>query len=826
VNNLYVELDPPYLDLAVGETAEITVTITNSGVAIDGYKIRVFGLDTSWVTVSPARVAVFPGETARGTVTIKLPQDYPSGPRLFTIQVHSETDTDEFALAPLTVVVATDPRIRLRAEPSSVVGGKKATFTLVVVNEGNTPVVAVPDGVDPEEVCTFDFKPTTMDVNPGRRETAEVRVVGQRPWFGMPAARILTFGVATPERSETVVSFVQKPRIGRGLLSLLGLIIAAAIFAGVLSRTFDTVVEQASVDPKLLDQALDKGEAGGAKVPLKPLAISGKVTSRTTQQGIAGVQADLYLDGSFVTPLYTAATADDGAYSFGRLAAGKYVLRFSGAGFGDLWYPDGSTVKDAKAVELKPGAPLALDDVEIGGRPGSIAGIVIIGDPKGVTATLFLPGQIDEGTSALVQKVKVGADGSFAFANVASPNTYQLLIEKPGFAPDERTIVLGPAQDLTGIEVTLRSGNGRISGTISSSDGPLGAVIVEATDGTTKVTTASLTEGAVGTYVLRGLPTPGVYTVTVRLPGFEGASRTIALGAEQQVEGVAFSLSRATGTIRGTVSQAGVGPLGGVTVTVTGGDTTVTTTSISQGDSVGTYLVEGLPIPATYTVSFSALGLASQVRLQDLDPHNGSADVTGVDATLAPATAIVRGTVRDAGSNLVALSTVVLNDGTKSRTLLTANDPIGAFEFSDVAPGTYTLTATLPGTTPSVVLVNVFGADVRVVDITLTPQASISGKVFKANGITPVAAWVRIFKPSDFPGTPQQALATIYADGLDPVHSPALGVFNFTSLDAPADYVVAVYASDLDINALDSRVIQNLTPGVDTPLATNFAVPL
>ena len=68
---------------------------------------------------------------------------------------------------------------------------------------------------------------------------------------------------------------------------------------------------------------------------------------------------------------------------------------------------------------------------------------------------------------------------------------------------------------------------------------------------------------------------------------------------------VAFALARATGTIRGTVSLAGVGPLGGVTVTVTGGDVAVTTTTVSQGGDIGTYLVEALPIPATYTISFT-----------------------------------------------------------------------------------------------------------------------------------------------------------------------------------------------------------------------------
>ena len=59
---------------------------------------------------------------------------------------------------------------------------------------------------------------------------------------------------------------------------------------------------------------------------------------------------------------------------------------------------------------------------------------------------------------------------------------------------------------------------------------------------------------------------------------------------------------------------------------------------------------------------------------------------------------------------------------------------------------------------------------------------------------------VRLYEPDAFPGTPQQAVAatTVAADG----------TYSFTELDAPADFVVAVYTSATSAEVLDSALVQ------------------
>ena len=386
-------------------------------------------------------------------------------------------------------------------------------------------------------------------------------------------------------------------------------------------------------------------------------------------------------------------------------------------------------------------------------------------------------------------------------------------VTKPGHAIEQRDIVLGPAQALEGIEIALRPGDGVISGTVSSAEGPLGGATVTATDGTTTIETVSLTDGTVGGFVLRNLATPGRYTLTVSREGYADESRSVALESGQPVPDFNVTLARAIGSISGHISVADAGPAGGITVTVTGGDVTLETTTVSQGD-IGLFQVDQLPIPATYTVTFSRDGLLSQVRLVDLDPHSGRIDVTGVDATLVLDRAVVRGIVRDVDGQPAARAQVELTDGTTVYQFLTSDDPPGRFEFGAVAAGAYTLSAELTGTTPVIVLVNVRASDVADIELRLGAQASLSGRVLRFDPETATTgpfegAVVRLFAPADFPANRNAALQIATTD--------VNGNFRFSGLAAPADYIVAVYVSDSAADPLDSTLVAS-QPGEDVAI--------
>ena len=801
---MHVTALPLLVELPVGQTAQLAVTITNTTSVIDAYTVRVFGLDPQWLTIEPSRVSLFPAEVGLVDVGVTLPADFPAGLRTIAVHVQSENDPAEFSLAQISLDVGARPRTTMRVDPTMVTAGNAAVFSLILANEGNATVQARPAGVDPEDIVDISFEPPTAVLVPGRREVVRADVRGGRPWFGQPKPRVITFDLG-PDVAPAMATFVQRPRIGRWLISLLGLITVAGIFALVLSTVADRLVDESSVDPALLNQALSQpGAGGGEAVSVTPSVVAGKVVVVSTGQGVAGVQVELYSAGNGVVPLATAATDDTGAYSFGRLPAGRYRVRVTGAGFDEQWYEASQTFADATDIEVAAGATVDLADLELGGRPGSVSGKVIVADPTGAVARLVVPGVADVDTDALVAETAASADGSFLFEDVPSPANYQLIVQKEGFATEVRDVVLQAAQDLEGIEVVMREGDGVASGRVDSPAGPLGGVAVTATGGDTEVQTVTLTVDDVGFFAVRTLPTPGQYTLTFERDGFTSATRTVELAAGQQVGGLAVTLAPTTGAISGTVSLGSSGPVGGVTVSITGPDVEVSTTSASVG-TVGSWFIGDLPVPATYTVTFSKPGLVSQTRLEDLDPLAGRANVTGVDARLVPSTAIVRGTVRSSAGAPISGATVQLSDGSEVLEVQSADDPLGRFEFATVEPGAYTLTASAQGTSPAVELVNVIAADVVDLTINLEPQASLSGQVLVLDGQTgqfvPYPnATIRLYPAAIFPGTPSEAQATVLTD--------AAGNYAFTELTAPEDFVVAVYATATSADALDAELVQ------------------
>jgi hypothetical protein len=861
---VHLEVTPRAASVGVGQSVRFGLLVANQTETIDAYTMRIFGLDPAWVEITPARLSLFPDDVAVVDVTINLPANFPAGHRELMVHVQSQNDPAAFVTSPIALEVISQPTLEMIVDPAAVVAGTNAQFGMVILNTGNSAVHVVPDGVDPEDKAEFAFTPAGLHLLPGEQEVVRVDVRSPRPWFGQPQPKILTFGATATDRVESLATLIQKPRIGRWLLSLLGLIAAAAVFGAVLNRTFSNVVAQSELDPAIINSALASGADGGEQVPVTPASITGRVVSASGDP-IAGVQAELYTATNGTVPIASAATGAEGTFAFGRLNGGDFRIRFSGAGFSTLWYPDARVFADGADIAVTLGEATALDDVTLGGEPGSVSGRVIAEDPTGATATLFIPSTVDPlNVPAVVAETDVSADGSFAFEDIPTPADYQLIVQRPGSATEQRSVLLGPGEQLTGLEIRLRPGDGVISGIVTTANGPLGGVEVVADDGVNQIRTVSLTTVNVGAFELRGLGTPGRYTVTVSRDGYSSETRSVTLDAGGQVTGQTFVLTETIGSMGGTVSQAGVGPLGGVQVTVNGPDVDYSTTTITRGLETGRWFVDSIPSPGTYTVTFSKPGFVSQVRLVDLDPFTGAIDVTGIDATLIPSAATVGGLVRTEAGLPIPGAEIALTNGTTTWNLRSADDPPGRFRISAVPPGAYTLTVTLVGAVPVVELVNVVAGEVVDREIVLSAQASVTGRVLLVQNATPTTtttipttntttpagvgttvppstfvpilpsttappasfsledggraglprqqanagpyegAYVRLYRPADFPGSAAAAIAE--------VRTGADGTFEFIGLEAPADFIVAVFASETAAQPLESILIETL-PG-------------
>jgi hypothetical protein len=306
--------------------------------------------------------------------------------------------------------------------------------------------------------------------------------------------------------------------------------------------------------------------------------------------------------------------------------------------------------------------------------------------------------------------------------------------------------------------------------------------VITATDGPTSVKAVSLTRDDVGAYTLRDLPTPGTYTLVITHPGHTTTTLSVNLAAGGTRTGVDTTLVEGGGSISGRVEEAGVGPAGGVRVRATDGERVVETVTASVGD-VGAYLLAGLAVPGTYTLSFERDDLAPQTRAVTLDRLTRRI-VTGEDVSMTTATGTISGIVRDTLGDPVGNANVTLTGNGITLRTVSATDPAGQYRLTRVPPGTYSITFARGNAGPTALLATVAADQDVVLDAVLAARASIEGLVLEDDGIDPpvplAGAVVRVYRQEDYPGGPAVRTTTTGADG----------TYRVTGLEAPAIYVL------------------------------------
>lgn len=797
-----VTVTPPVVPLRRGVPAVVAVTVQNPHDIIAGASLRVLGADPSWVQLSDERISLFPGESQDVTVTLNPPVDLPAGARRVAVQVQELTPPHEVALAEVVLEVPPQENVSMRVDPLLAHGGRSAAFGLVVENHGNTVVRAQLRGHDEEERVRFEFRPAAVDLAPGEHAAVEVVARARRRLTGNPVVRPLTLHADTRSPEQVAAgeplpeplaraTFLQRAWLGRGMLSLVGLLVAVSVFATVITLALSGLVTRSAADRDLALQVAAARQKGAGT---SSASLAGTVRLLTSKAPVPGVTVQLFAADSATTPEASTATDAKGAFALTGLAEGSYKLRFIGAGFAEIWYPGALSAADGATVQVKAAQNLTGLDVLLGGLPASVAGKVVGGDVSGATVTLSL-GEQSQSPGAVVTTVPVGADGTFSLANVASPAQYDLLVSKPGYATTSQPLDLGGGEQRTGMVLRLVLGDGLVSGVVTGAGKPLGRATVRATAGTVAVTTLSLTgKGQEGQFVLRGLPTPAQLTIVVSAPGFAAQTITVSLASGAQVTGLQVDLGAASGALSGHVVTAKDGqPAKGVTVTVTNGAATFTTVTQSEKDPGG-WTLTGLPVPSTYSVTFSRPDLTSQTLSVGLDARgavsagSGVTATTAVDGSLSPATAILRGTVTQppVGSS-TSLPTpeadVTLTNGTTTWHITTASVPAaakGTFVLTGLPPGTYTVSASRNGTRPTSQQVTLAAGDDRDVPLALAPAALIKGTV-TVGGKPAVNALVVLYVASQYPGVSVTQVQT----GTD-------GTYQLPEVQAPQNYVIEV----------------------------------
>jgi hypothetical protein len=255
-----------------------------------------------------------------------------------------------------------------------------------------------------------------------------------------------------------------------------------------------------------------------------------------------------------------------------------------------------------------------------------------------------------------------------------------------------------------------------ISGTVS---GDL-AEGVQITITGTRAGSTTTAEG--GVYSFGNLPN-GSYIITPSISGYTLSPASIAVtlnGAD--VNGQNFAAIGVTHTLLGTVSGDVAGD---VTVSLAGARTETTTTNAS-----GQYSFSGLS-NGSYTVTPTLAGYT-------FSPVSSSVTVNGVDVTAAgfTATAVPAATYRISGTVSGAVRAGVTISLSGAATGSATTDAGGAYSFSGLSNGGYTVTPTLAGYTFSPVSnsVTVNGVDVTAAGFTAT---AVPGPTYTCTASSP-----------------------------------------------------------------------------------------
>lgn len=727
---------------SAGQAAVLRVHARNISGTTQDFTVSAVGLEGSWL---PIPVAV-PNVPADATATVELTLTPPVGaaagdyPFVVTVEArHAPGVPAATTLADGSLRVDGVSDLVLTVEPADSQALRRRKVQVVLANTGDQPVRVRLDATsDPE--LDVDLGDGDLDIGPHQTVRIPGSVRARRPKFVGHARRtafhVTATGARAPQRFDGTVSL--RAVLTPALLRFVAVTMVAVLWiAGVLA-----------VLPWVSDQFSSDKSDKTATAPSQP-----PTTGTDGTQGGGGTQGDG--DGDAGT---APGTGDADA------APG---VRVSGIVTGSA--PAGVTVavQPASALAAPPADDTTTPPSTASGLEGSVATLV---HPERALAAALADRVVAKrepssagkvlGTSLPVERTDeisqrrsttTQEDGTWAFADLSPTARYLIVLAKPGFQT-QRFLVTGAQAAAASMKVAMVPGKGTMSGLISGPSGAVGGVEVTLSDGTTTVTTRSATSGRVGYWEVDGLSTPSTYLVTAsgEKLGAESALVTLGAAATRTVNlALRPGVATLSGTVRGIDSLGGFGGLGGLTVTATAGENTRTATTVT-GDRAGTFVLPDLPVPASYTLTISGDGYATQTRQIDLT----SAGVSPLDISMTSTGGTVQGTVTEPDGTGVAGAGLVLDGPAGTYKTMSASDATGTFRFSGIAPGQYVLTAVVFAHDPASTQVAVVSGGSATADLVLvpTPGGGLTATSFIRGGVRDASTGGQITCPNIFPG--------------------------------------------------------------------------
>jgi hypothetical protein len=691
----------------VGVPFEVVVQVQNDEETIKEVHARPGLLPTEAYSSRPLVVSLFPGETADIELEITLPRETPAG--LYQLPIEINDENGQVGTLTANVQVAPHDELSVSVAPKVVLGGGSTSFIVTATNRGNRPTGVSVTAGDTDRALKYVIEPKRAQLEGGQALAFRVNAKGKRPLTGNAVPRAIQIDVASRSASlSETVTFTQKPRLSRGLLTAVVLLSIIVLWALVFSAGF-----RAALAGQQAKKAVAESWAEGSK-PDPSISI-GAIQARIVAASDGRALPRLILTATPIDsgrPPIAGSSDADGVVLLAGLAPGRYELEVSGAGYVSQKVPFDQRVVPADE-------PIALPDIEVVGELATISGAVSGGEPAPIS-TIEARLMIDDSPSDVVINTTSAADGTFEIAGLPSPGRFRLTFTAPGFEPIQLFQEVSAGETLAIPTVKLQAGPGSITGLVVDQSGvPLGGAAITATAGADTVESTTPTTGEdVGVFVLGELRSPATYLVQISLDGYGTQTLTVKVGpGESVVLPNSIVMSRGTGVVRGAVTDSSGTAVGGVSITASNGAIVGQTISVDAG---GEYSLAGLPAPGNYVLTFSKEGYQTETVAVRLTATSGASTV---NVSLERSLSVITGQVRSSAAAALPGVTIVATSGDLALSTL-STDPNGGFRLENVTSGWWTVTFTLEGYADTVVLVQVTNADQNLGTVTMRPPST------------------------------------------------------------------------------------------------------
>ena len=166
-----------------GDVATCRITLRNTAVADDRFRVEVAGEAAAWASVRPAVLDLAGGTEGVADILLAVPRSFRlgAGAVVLEVQVRSRNDPARPVLVHGLLHIAAFTDVAARLQPTTSHARRSAPHVVTLHNRGNVPVRAGVTAVAAHASLTVDVDTPSLTADPGRSATAVVVVRCRRP---------------------------------------------------------------------------------------------------------------------------------------------------------------------------------------------------------------------------------------------------------------------------------------------------------------------------------------------------------------------------------------------------------------------------------------------------------------------------------------------------------------------------------------------------------------------------------------------------------------------------------------------------------------------